>query len=67
MRKRLIFWRFSGIIRRLKLPGNPIKIEGKLLDGTPLEALSSGERAARIGYLPQHPALFSGTIRENVL
>ena len=37
-----------------------------LLDGTPLDDLSSAERAARIGYLPQDPFLFSGTIRENV-
>ncbi len=29
--------RFRGIIRRLKLPGNPIKLDGKLLDGTPLD------------------------------
>jgi len=28
---------FNGIVRRLKLPGNPIKVEGKLLDGTPLD------------------------------
>jgi len=29
--------RFRGIVRRLKLPGNPIEVEGKLLDGTPLD------------------------------
>ena len=38
-----------------------------LLDGTPVEALSGPERAARAAYLPQDPFLFSGTIRENVL
>jgi ATP-binding cassette subfamily B multidrug efflux pump len=38
-----------------------------LLDDTPLDTLSSAERAARIGYLPQDPYLFSGTIRGNVL
>jgi len=38
-----------------------------LLDGQPLEALSQAERAARIGYLPQTPFLFSGTVRENIL
>jgi len=28
---------FEGVVRRLELPGNPIKVEGKLLDGTPLD------------------------------
>ena len=28
---------FNGVARRLKLPGNPIEVEGKLLDGTPLD------------------------------
>jgi ABC-type bacteriocin/lantibiotic exporter with double-glycine peptidase domain len=37
------------------------------LDDRPLEALSQAERAVRIGYLPQAPFLFSGTVRENVL
>jgi ABC-type multidrug transport system fused ATPase/permease subunit len=37
------------------------------LDGLPLDALSPAERAARIGYLPQNPFLFSGTVGENVL
>ena len=38
-----------------------------LLDGKPLEAIASIERAARVGYLPQDPYLFSSTIEENVL
>ncbi|MGD9316728.1 MAG: ABC transporter ATP-binding protein [Anaerolineae bacterium] len=37
-----------------------------LLDDCPLDTLSEAERAARIGYLPQHPVLFSGTIRQNL-
>jgi ABC-type multidrug transport system fused ATPase/permease subunit len=37
-----------------------------LLDGRPLDSLSKAERAARIGYLPQNPVLFSGTIRQNL-
>jgi ABC-type bacteriocin/lantibiotic exporter with double-glycine peptidase domain len=37
-----------------------------LLDGTPLETFSSAERAARTGYLAQHPFLFSGSIRDNI-
>jgi len=38
-----------------------------LLDGTALTDLSTERRAAVIGYLPQDPWLFSGTIRENVV
>jgi len=38
-----------------------------LLDGQPLEMLSQVERAARIGYLPQSPFLFSGSARGNIL
>lgn len=37
-----------------------------LLDGQSIETLSQAERAARIGYLPQTPFLFSGTIHENI-
>lgn len=37
------------------------------LDGEPLGELSGEDRASRIGYLPQNPFLFSGTIMENVL
>jgi ABC-type multidrug transport system fused ATPase/permease subunit len=38
-----------------------------LLDGRPLDSIPSAERAARIGYLPQEPFLFSGAVRENIL
>lgn len=38
-----------------------------LLDGKPLEEIAGAERAARVGYLPQDPYLFSGSIEENVL
>ena len=38
-----------------------------LLDGCPLDDLPPAERAARVGFLPQEPFLFSGTVRENVL
>ena len=37
------------------------------LDGTPLQALEAAERAMLIGYLPQDPWLFSGTVRDNVV
>lgn len=38
-----------------------------LLDGRPLESIPVDERATRVGFLPQEPFLFSGTVRENVL
>jgi ABC-type multidrug transport system fused ATPase/permease subunit len=45
----------------------PLEAGHILLDGQPVAALSWAERAGRIGYLPQTPFLFSGTLRENVL
>jgi ABC-type multidrug transport system fused ATPase/permease subunit len=45
----------------------PLQSGQVLLDGRPLEKISLPERAARTGYLPQDPYLFSGTIRENIL
>jgi ABC-type multidrug transport system fused ATPase/permease subunit len=38
-----------------------------LLDGTPLDTLRADQRAGLIGYLPQDPWLFSGTVRDNVV
>ncbi|NQW18760.1 MAG: ABC transporter ATP-binding protein [Chloroflexi bacterium] len=37
------------------------------LDGVPLEEIPATERTTRVGYLPQEPYLFSGTVRENIL
>jgi ATP-binding cassette, subfamily B, multidrug efflux pump len=37
------------------------------LDGRPLEKIPVAERTARIGYVPQDPYLFSGSVRENIL
>jgi ABC-type multidrug transport system fused ATPase/permease subunit len=45
----------------------PLQDGHVFLDGQPLEALSPAGRAARIGYLPQNPFLFSGTVWENIL
>ena len=45
----------------------PLESGQVLLDGRPLEDIPVAERAARIGYLPQDPYLFSGTVRDNIL
>jgi ATP-binding cassette, subfamily B, multidrug efflux pump len=45
----------------------PLEAGQVLLDGCPLEDIPVSERAARTGYLPQDPYLFSGTVRENIL
>src|SRR5262249_34982615 len=37
------------------------------IDSAPLDALEASERARQIGYLPQDPWLFSGTVRDNVV
>ena len=45
----------------------PLESGQVLLDGRPLEDIPVAERAARTGYLPQDPCLFSGTVRDNIL
>jgi ATP-binding cassette, subfamily B, multidrug efflux pump len=45
----------------------PLEAGEVLLDGCPLEKLPAAARAARTGYLPQDPYLFSGTVRENIV
>jgi ABC-type multidrug transport system fused ATPase/permease subunit len=45
----------------------PLESGRVLLDGRPLEDMPAVERAARTGYLPQDPSLFSGTVRDNIL
>jgi ATP-binding cassette subfamily B multidrug efflux pump len=45
----------------------PLEAGQVLLDGRPLEDMPVAERAARTGYLPQDPYLFSGTVRNNIL
>jgi len=45
----------------------PLEAGQVLLDGRPLQDIPVAERAARTGYLPQDPYLFSGTVRDNIL
>jgi ABC-type multidrug transport system fused ATPase/permease subunit len=45
----------------------PLEAGQVLLDGRPLEEIPATERAARTGYLPQDPFLFSGTVRDNIV
>lgn len=58
----------KSALARVLLGLYPLEEGQVLLDGVvPLDALSPAERAAWIGYLPQTPFLFSGTVRENIL
>lgn len=45
----------------------PVESGQVLLDGHPLEEIPVAERGVRLGYLPQDPYLFSGTVRQNIL
>jgi ABC-type multidrug transport system fused ATPase/permease subunit len=45
----------------------PLEAGRVRLNETPIEMIPAAERAARIGYLPQDPHLFSGTVHENIL
>jgi len=45
----------------------PVSAGRVLFNRHPLDETPASERAARIGYLPQDPYLFSGTVRENIL
>jgi len=44
----------------------PLEAGKIILDGQSLMQIPAEERAERIGYLPQDPYLFSGSIRENI-
>jgi ATP-binding cassette subfamily B multidrug efflux pump len=56
----------KSALARVLLGLYPLESGRVLLDSAPLEALSPAERAARIGYLPQNPFLFSSTVRDNI-
>jgi ABC-type multidrug transport system fused ATPase/permease subunit len=45
----------------------PLEAGQVLLDGRAVGDIPVAERAARTGYLPQDPSLFSGTVRDNIL
>jgi ABC-type multidrug transport system fused ATPase/permease subunit len=44
----------------------PLEKGEVLLNGRPVTEIPDEERTAQMGYLPQDPFLFSGTIRENI-
>ncbi len=56
----------KSALARVLLGLYPLDAGRVLLYGRPLDSLSPAERAVRIGYLPQNPVLFSGTIRQNL-
>ncbi|MGE5376474.1 MAG: ABC transporter ATP-binding protein [Bacteroidota bacterium] len=55
----------SALLRAI-LGTYPLEDGQILLDGRVLLEIPADERAARIGYLPQDPYLFSGSISENI-
>jgi ATP-binding cassette, subfamily B, multidrug efflux pump len=55
----------SALLRAL-LGIYPLQAGEIRLDGRPLGDLPAEVRAARVGYLPQDPYLFSGTIADNI-
>jgi ATP-binding cassette subfamily B multidrug efflux pump len=57
----------KSALARVLLGLYPLESGQVLFDGCPLEAIPVAERAARTGYLPQDPFLFSGTVRENIV
>jgi ATP-binding cassette, subfamily B, multidrug efflux pump len=56
----------KSALARVMLGIYPLERGEVHLDHVNLAALSSAERAARIGYLPQNPFLFSGRISDNI-
>jgi ABC-type multidrug transport system fused ATPase/permease subunit len=56
----------KSALARVLLGLYPLEKGRVLLDSTPLDTLSLAERAVRIGYLPQNPFLFSGSVCDNI-
>jgi ABC-type multidrug transport system fused ATPase/permease subunit len=56
----------SALLRAI-LGSYPIETGLICLDDRPIQSLPADERASRMGYLPQDPYLFSGSIRENII
>jgi ABC-type multidrug transport system fused ATPase/permease subunit len=57
----------KSAVARAVLGLYPLESGRVLWDGVPLGEIPPADRAARSGYLPQEAALFSGSIRENIL
>jgi ATP-binding cassette subfamily B multidrug efflux pump len=57
----------KSALARVLLGLYPLESGEMCMDGRPLEDMPAAERAARIGYVPQDPSLFSGSIRGNII
>ena len=56
----------KSALARALLGLHPVESGTVLVDGRAPSRLTAGERAQLIGYLPQDPLLFSGSLRENL-
>jgi ABC-type multidrug transport system fused ATPase/permease subunit len=56
----------KSALARVMLGLYPLESGAVLVGGRPLTELSNDERARVIGYLPQDPFLFSGSVQENI-
>ena len=56
----------SALVRAI-LGLYPLESGAIRIDDRPIEEIKEDERAVRIGYLPQDPHLFSGSITDNIL
>ncbi len=57
----------KSALARVLLGLHPLDAGRALIDGAPAETMDETTRAARIGYLPQEPYLFSDTVAGNIL